>query len=148
MSDPPPIRQELIGLLLTAQQSINGEGASPADEQSHGHEKKRQAILDAAALSRTTCQKETIFPVSLPDRHRHKNDQPQGERPREKPDEKGEAAEEFSQHPDHANGGGNGILLLPVGQHALQAATAIPTENLLRRVSKERDRKPETQKHK
>src|SRR5262245_41108975 len=40
-------------------------------------------------------QKETIFPVSLPDRHRHKNGQPQGERPRKKPDEKGEAAEEF-----------------------------------------------------
>src|SRR4029077_17399328 len=137
-----------VPILLTAQQSINGEGASPAGEQSHGHEKKRQAILDAAAFSWATRQKETIFPVSLPDRHRHKNGQSQGELPRQKPDEKGKAAEEFGQHPDYANGGGNGILLLPVGQHPFQTAAAIPTENLLRRMSKKRDRKTQTQKHK
>src|SRR5215813_1915949 len=132
--------QKHSSVALTAQQSVDGESTASANEQSHRHQKKRQAVFDPTALSRTARQEESILPVSLLHCHPHEDRQPQRKRPREKPDQQGEASQEFGKHSNHANGHRNSVLVLPVIEHAFHSASAEPTENLLCRVKEERDR--------
>src|SRR2546428_9717627 len=76
---------------------------------------------------------------------RHKNGQTQGKGSREKSEEKGKAAEEFGKHPHQADGHRYSIFLFPVGQDGIQTPAVKPTENLLRRVGKERDGETQAQ---
>ncbi len=134
--------------LLAAYQSVNRESASATDEQSHRHQKKRQGVLDAALLSRTARQEKAMLRMRFDHCDTDKKGQPQCKRPREKPDKKGEAAEEFDEQPQRADGNRYALSVAPVSQMRFQTATTVPTEDLLCRMEEKRNGKTEAQKHK
>ena len=112
--------------LLAAHQPVNRESASATDEQSHSHQKKRQGVLDAAVLSRTARQEKAMLHMRFEHRDSDEKGQPQCKRPREKPGKKGEAAKEFDEQPERADGNRYALSVAPVSQVCFQTATTVP----------------------
>ena len=99
-------------------------------------------------LSRTARQEKAVLHMRFEHCDTDEKGQPQCKRPREKPGKKGEAAEEFNEQPQRADGGGYALSVAPVSQVCFQTATTVPTEDLLCLMQEKRNGKTEAQKHK
>jgi hypothetical protein len=127
-------------IALAREQAIDRQRSRAAEHQRDGHQKKREGILDAAALARTLGEKKAVAPVAQKQCEGDKTRQAERRGPHKKAQSERHDGEQLDHQGEHAEGNRNMIFVPPVGDLRFRPLAAVPAERVLRPVHKKSQR--------